>query len=100
MKRLGRLPPTVVSEDETFGDFMEEMAKTKELAFLLRRLWSVRDRVSNDGASSSFLLERFHPSYYALLPTWAAYEELDAQLAALGVSVVLLWVNEESIRER
>lgn len=98
LRRLGLAPALVVPEEETFGDFMDELADgTKDDAFRLRRLEAIRHRVRHE---PSFLLERFHVSYYALLPRWALYEAIDAELADLGVTLVLLRIDEARLRSR
>jgi hypothetical protein len=98
LSRLGLVPPLVVPEEETFGDFMEELTDpSKDDAFRLRRLEAVRPRLRQE---PSFLLERFHVSYYALLPRWPLYAAIDAELADLGVTLVLLWIDEPLLRSR
>lgn len=94
MGRLGLLPPLVVPEEETFGDFMTELeAGNADLG----RLDAVAARALT---APAFLLERFHLSYYALLPGWDRYAALDARLAEAGVRGVLLTVDDALLRGR
>ena len=90
-------PPLVISEEETFGELMDET--TREPAVFLRRLDAVCTRLEQE-RPAGFLLERFHLSYFALEPTWSSYREIDARLVDLGVSIVLLVVPEERLRDR
>jgi hypothetical protein len=100
LRRLGLAPPVVVDEEETFGDVMSELAEgTKADGVFVRRLVSVLGRL-NAEKHPSFLLERFHLSYYALAPEWTRYDDIDRRLADLGVSLVLLVVDDDSLRAR
>jgi hypothetical protein len=47
-----------------------------------------------------FLLERFHFSYYALLPEWDLYASFDARLAQLNCVTILLQIPEQDIADR
>jgi hypothetical protein len=89
MRELGLAPATVVPEEETFGELMDELDGPVDPAHLVRRLTAVCARLGDD-----FLLERFHLSYYALVPDWSHYAAIDAHLATLGVSLVLLGVGD------
>lgn len=101
MQRLGRLPSTVLPEEETFGDLMDELGDgtTLDAKALVRRLEAVRDRLTLT-KPEAFLIERFHLSYFALVPTWSHYELLDLQLQVLGASIVLLVVSDDRLRDR
>ncbi len=100
LRRLGLAPSLVVPEEETYGEFMDELDDgSKDDAFRLRRLAEVRDRVLAD-PGGSFLLERLHPSYFALLPKWSLYDDLDRALAEAGTTLVLLHVGEDRLRAR
>ncbi len=100
LQRLHLAPSLIVPEEETFGDLMAELA-TAALPpeVLVRRLRTICDALPRD-RSLGFILERFHPSYFALAPTWTFYEALDAELADLGVSLVLLTLPEELLEAR
>jgi hypothetical protein len=79
----------VFDEDETFGEVMAEIQKSgtadhrhfrrleRILALLERHDRSIRGR-------AGFVLERFHLSYYALLPDWNLYAVFDERLARLN----------------
>ncbi|MGC4119915.1 MAG: hypothetical protein QM765_36125 [Myxococcales bacterium] len=70
-----------------------------EPSLLTRRLTQVCARVVEAG-TPSFLIERFHLSYFALVPRWELYRDLDAKLAAEEVGLVLLRIADEALRER
>jgi hypothetical protein len=100
MKRLGLLPPVVVSEEETLGEVMDEIATDPtDVRHLLRRLTAVHAQLPTT-PSPGFLLERFHPSYFALLPVWSYYDALDAELATMDVSTALLTIDPRELRDR
>ncbi len=46
------------------------------------------------------MLERFHVSYYAQVPAWAHYRDIDLRLADLGVAIALLTVPDAVLKER
>lgn len=94
MKRLGLLPALVISEEETFGDFMTELEGGSAN---LARLDAVAARALSEPA---FLLERFHLSCYALLPEWDRYAAMDARMAEAGVRGVLLTIDDALLRPR
>jgi RimJ/RimL family protein N-acetyltransferase len=97
MRRSGRLPDAVLGEEETFGDLMDEIDAGDPVPDLLRRLDLVRARLARE---DRYLVERLHPSYYALLPEWSYYRELDASLASSGARLVVLTVPPALLRER
>ncbi len=100
LERLHLAPPLVVPEEETFGDLMAELATAPlEPDVLVRRLRTVCAGLPPD-RSRGFLLERFHFSYFALVPDWSLYDALDRELADLGVSLVLLTLPESSLETR
>lgn len=92
----------IVYEEETFGELMAEMAIRKENP--CHRLQTILARLQTDTAGAQpkkwLLLERFHPSYYALLPDWSLYQAIDQQLAALGARLVLLGYPAEALASR
>ena len=47
-----------------------------------------------------FVLERFHLSYYVLLPEWNLYAGFDARLARLNCLTVLLSISEQDVARR
>ncbi len=46
------------------------------------------------------MLERFHPSYFALLPDWSLYQEMDRELAEEGFVLALLTIPDEALAAR
>ncbi|NOU26263.1 MAG: hypothetical protein HOO96_00015 [Polyangiaceae bacterium] len=100
LQRLHLAPSLIVPEEETFGDLMAELATAPlEPEVLVRRLRTVCDGLPRD-RSQGFILERFHLSYFALVPAWSFYEAIDAELAELGISIVLLTLPEEALETR
>lgn len=90
---------TELLEDQTFGELMDELKEPEDdESARCWRLWSALVRLER--ANGGFVLERFHPSYYALLPDWSLYEELDEKLWRLGARVVLLSYDEALIDAR
>jgi hypothetical protein len=104
MRRLGLLPARVVPEEETFGELMDEIAVaeaegTLEAPALVRRIEHVLEAVVR--REPDFLLERFHLSYFAVLPSgWERWSAIDAELAERGVELVLLRLPEPALRDR
>jgi hypothetical protein len=95
----------VFTEEETLGEVMSELEQPEVPKHVhLRRLRSVlgilREGASTSGSSWGFVLERFHLSYYALLPEWHLYSELDQQLVDLDCTTVLLTMPDSVIHER
>ena len=95
----------VFAEEETFGEVMSEIQKpgissehclrrlTHILGLVEAHVKSTRDRVG-------FVLERFHLSYYVLLPEWNLYAGFDARLVRLNYLTVLLSIPEQDIARR
>ena len=95
----------VFAEEETFGEVMSEIQEpgisnqhylrrlTHILGLVEAQVMSTRDRVG-------FVLERFHLSYYVLLPEWNLYAGFDARLARLGCLTVLLSIPEQDLARR
>jgi thymidylate kinase len=95
----------VFDEDETFGEFMSEIQEPGISAqYHLRRLEHVLTLLEQNagkvGTHAGFVLERFHLSYYALLPDWDLYEAFDKRLARLNCLTVLLHIPEQDITSR
>src|SRR5262245_28730543 len=91
LMRRGR----VFVEEETFGEFMDEVRQPEpQPGHRYRRLGQVLHTVEQaagaDGAPYAYVLERFHPSYYALEPEWGRYDAIDQRLRALNCKAVLL----------
>jgi hypothetical protein len=96
----GRIFP----EEETFGELMDELGEPgADPRWLCRRLGATLDtlRALPAGAQPvGYVLERFHLSYYALLPEWALYQSFDAALQALECGLVLLDYQEGEAERR
>ena len=97
-------PVSVIFEDETFGEFMEQL---RDPDWQRRPTFEALDRVLRQleeglawSASRSFLVERFHLSYFALFPRWECFERYDVRLAQLGAAHVLLTFPEALIEAR
>lgn len=89
-------------EEVTFGEFFAELVAHPErpdFSRLHATLAEVERRAAA-GAAYRFVLERFHPSYYALYPDRAAYAAIDRRAAALGTAIVLLDLPDALLRER
>jgi hypothetical protein len=95
----------VFDEDETFGEFMAEI-EGQEISDRrhFRRLDRVLTLLEQDAASirdrAGFVLERFHLSYYALLPDWDLYAGFDGRLARLKCLTVLLHIPDQDLELR
>ncbi|HEY9841586.1 MAG: hypothetical protein ACAI44_08975 [Candidatus Sericytochromatia bacterium] len=77
-------------EEESFGELMEELAVAGgTFAGLCHRLEEILERLPELSADW-VILERFHPSYYALCPDWELYRQIDDRLAQLQTRLVLL----------
>lgn len=95
----------VFTEEETLGEVMSELAQPEVPKHVhLRRLHAVlgtiREGVRASGSSWGFVLERFHLSYYALLPEWDLYAEIDRELVEVGCVTVLLTIPDSVLHER
>ena len=103
--RCGRVFP----EEDTLGPFLAEFsnpqrgadgrdAQLRRVVAGLRRSSSVaRDRY---GAGYGYVLERLHPSAYALMPDRDRYDPFDHVLDALNAKVVLLGIADDEIERR
>ena len=60
----------------------------------------VETQVGSSGDRAGFVLERFHLSYYALLPDWELYAGFDERLARLNCLTVLLSIPEQDLARR
>lgn len=100
--RLG--PGRVISEDDTLGEVMDEIAKlggppARHLSRLDRILADL-EREVKAAPEARFVLERFHLSYYALLPDWALYLPYERALERLGCASILLTIDPAVLTER
>jgi hypothetical protein len=95
----------VFDEDETFGEVMAEIREPGISNYHhLRRLERVLALLEQDAGRIQgrvgFVLERFHLSYYALLPDWDLYAAFDERLARLKCLTVLLHIPEQDLAHR
>lgn len=95
----------VFMEEETLGEVMDELNEPNvPPSKHLWRLENVLQELDRTAAAVNepwgYVLERFHFSYYALLPDWNLYAPLDARLAELNCKVVLLTVAPEELERR
>lgn len=86
-------------EEATFGELMDELAAGVSGPQLCWRLETVLAMLPPPGVDW-VILERFHPSYYALHPQWELYAGIDARLAQLGARLVLLDYPDDRLAER
>lgn len=90
----------IISEEETFGELMSELDdKTVTYPEKCFRLRNVLSKIESDN-ETAFLLERFHPSYYAMIPEWNLYREMDNALTRHNFLLVLLMYDEQLFEER
>jgi hypothetical protein len=91
----------VFPEEETFGELMDEAAAPDaDPRWLLRRLEATLATLRALPSSAGFVLERFHPSYYALQPEWARYQPYDTALRELSCGLVLLDYGDTEAERR
>ncbi len=100
--RLG--PGRVISEEDTLGEVMDEVAQLggppARHVWRLDRVMAALERESRAAPGARFVLERFHLSYYALLPDWTLYEAYERALARLGCASVLLTLDPTALAAR
>lgn len=87
----------VLTERETFGELMSEPL---DRPAFLRRLTACLERLARLPAGRACLVERFHPSYHALVPDWALYAPFDRRLKRLGFKLAVLRVPEAALARR
>jgi hypothetical protein len=90
----------MIYEDETLGELLSEL-EDKETTNYQKcyRLRQVLTKVDGN-ANHSYLLERFHPSYYALIPDWELFKEMDRWLAEKNFVLVMLYYDDSLLEER
>lgn len=94
------LQPWWISEDETFGELMDELLSGVPANFCWRLeqlLLKLPDQLAE---FPTCILERFHPSYYAQVPEASRYQEIDQHLASLGFTLVLLDLPDDALKQR
>lgn len=95
----------LLKEAQTFGELMaalRDRSKTDiDRCGRLRRIVQKLAALAGEiGGPPGFLFERFHPSYYALMPNWRLYAYMDEALARLGGKLVVLIYPEDQFRRR
>ncbi len=90
----------VIHETRTYGELMDELKDASRTdRDRCERLDSVCELIACE-TGKFFIIERFHPSYYAVMPDRALYEKIDSQMAAMGFKLALLSYRDENLRER
>jgi hypothetical protein len=88
-----------IDEDSILGDVMEHIDDpTRDNRAKWAPLFRVLDQI--DSKPVRYLLERFHPSFFALVPDWDLFQGVDRALARMNFRVVLLHYDEEAISKR
>jgi hypothetical protein len=90
-------------ENETLGDILSDLKSRRMVPTLAsERMDHVMHRLQRDSAGGhyGYVIERFHLTYYALLPDWDLYDEVDRQLFSLNCKVVVLLFEPERLNER
>lgn len=95
----------VFMEEETLGEVMDELSEpnvppSKHLWRLERVLAELQQDAVTKPSPCGYVLERFHFSYYALLPDWNLYAPIDEQLCSLHCKIVLLTVSPDEFPNR
>ncbi len=90
----------VIYENTTYGELMDELNDASQTdSDRCKRLESVYDLIARE-TGKFFVIERFHPSYYAVMPEKDLYEKIDGKMAVLGFKLVLLSYSDEKLNER
>jgi thymidylate kinase len=92
----------IIDEDQTTGDLVSELQDdTLTERQRCHRLYQLLPKIKEAKAKNQFLiLERFHPTYYALMPDCELVDEFDKELAELGFGLILLDVPDYAIVNR
>jgi thymidylate kinase len=95
------LPCQVISEEETFGELMDELQAPSPDWPLCQRLDNVLNSLPHRMIPDGWvILERFHPSYYAQIPELERYTAYDQRLAEWGFQLVLLDLPDQALAAR
>ncbi|HNY10077.1 MAG TPA: hypothetical protein PKK26_00670 [Candidatus Wallbacteria bacterium] len=90
----------VIYEARTYGELMDELKDASRTdRERCERLENVCDLIACE-TGKFFIVERFHPSYYAIMPDRSLYEKIDRKMGAMGFKLVLLSYRDENLRER
>lgn len=92
----------VITEERTTGELVAELADTTRTdADRCGRLRDLLPEIRSAVARGDLvILERFHPTFYALMPRWELVAEIDRELAAASFVQVLLDLPDERLAER
>jgi|GEM_PF-1563017 len=101
MQQINR-PILVMEEDVTLGELVTELADPRlSDEDRCKRLYDLVPVVSAHARARRWvILERFHLSYFALMPSWSLVKAADAVLAELGFGLVLLDVPDDQLAQR
>jgi hypothetical protein len=89
----------IISESETFGNFMLEIEDKNTNIEKIYRLNDCMKKIKND-ENQKFILERFHFSYFPFINKWELYEEIDRALNELNFFIILLTYREDLLEKR
>lgn len=98
----------VFMEEETLGNLAAVAKEVRSLtsldkAQLNRRMRQVIEEIVQEPCKSGlrygYVLERFHPSYFAVVPRWELYQEIDDALYSLGCKFVLLHYDPSKVEQ-
>ena len=92
----------IIDEEQTTGNLVVELRDQNITATdKCHRLDQLLPRIEDSLRSGTFMiLERFHPTYYALMPDWVLVRKYDEKLCALGFGMVLLDLPNEELVKR
>jgi hypothetical protein len=105
LRRLRRLPAfrgaLVLTERATFGELLGELRRKPMTSDeFLRRLTACLKKIERLPRNRACLIERFHPSYYAVVPDWSLYRDIDRRLKTLGFRLGVLRVPKTRLARR
>lgn len=92
----------IVDEELTTGEHVSELkdesTTDEERCF---RLHGLMPKIEEARSKNQFIiLERFHPTYFALMPHWNLIEEFDNKLTQMGFGMVLLDLPNDKLENR
>lgn len=92
-------------EEETLGELMDELEDPsipaeQHLARLEQVLAELEQQAARPPGAYGYVLERFHLTYYALMPSWQLFEPFDRRLRKLGCIAFLLHYDTGQIEQR
>lgn len=89
-------------EERTTGELVTELAdRSRTDHDRCARLRDLLPEIRAHVAAGDFvILERFHPTFYALMPDWELVRAIDQELAAASFAGVLLDLPDDRLAER